>query len=293
MDEVTHERQVDYHVHYHIDRCASDCMTLENIDAYAHRLGLTELTVLKHYSHAMPNGEAHWANWHRIIPAEFDAYLSDLGRFRSRHGIMIHSGAETELLNQAGDINIPPTAQDRLDMVALSMHHMIGLDALPLDAGCYPPNSTDADRGWLERWSERVNDVGPGAFVDGIVEANINAIRRFPKIRTLAHMHDGLYMLRDYRVPVDTLSDDELIGRMEPLMRCMAEHGVLWELQGRSVTRPAVLRRANELGVLFAATGDAHFLEGSPWGNFSDHTAAQQLIDSLGLRNGTIAFPAS
>ncbi len=284
------ERQVDYHVHYYLDRCASPDMTLPKIDAYAHSIGLDEITVLKHYSHRLPNGQAHWANWHQIVPEEFSQYLSDVHNYKSPYGTIIHTGVEAELNNTNGDINIPEADQEKIDMVALSMHFMIDMPFLPLDATCYPPNSTEKDKEWLESWDQKVKKCGAEAIVAGIVEANCNAIRRFPKVRTLSHLYDGLYMLRDYRVPVEDIPDDRLLELMEPLMLTMASHNVYWELLGDRIPRPTVLYRAKELGVRFVPTGDAHYLENHSWGNFSSHLSAQKLLDDMRLPNGYIRF---
>ncbi len=51
----------DYHIHYYLDSCADKEMTLENIDRKAYETGLTDITVVKHYSYCLPNGKEHWA----------------------------------------------------------------------------------------------------------------------------------------------------------------------------------------------------------------------------------------
>lgn len=281
--------KVDYHVHYFLDKCASPDMTLPNIDEYAHKLGIKEVTVLKHYSHSLPNGEDKWANWYKIKHEQFDAFLKDISTYKSKFGIIFRSGVETELLNLDGDINIPQEAQDRIDMIALSMHHMIDMPELPLDASHYPPHCP-ADDPWLKEWDEKVHALGSEYFVESIVKANCNAIKKFSKIRTLSHLYDGLYMLRDYRVPVNEIPVNRLVELMEPLMKCMAENNVLWELTGQKISCPAVLYHAKSVGVKFVPTGDAHYLENNSWGNFSDHLLAQKLIDNMGLPNGYIQF---
>jgi histidinol phosphatase-like PHP family hydrolase len=264
-------------------------MTLPNIDDCSNKLGIKEVAVLKHYSHCMPNGEDDWANWHKIKPEQFERYLDEVRSYKSRFGIIFRTGVETELLNTKGDINIPPEAQDRIDMVALSMHHMIDMPKLPLDATHYPPHCSEGDP-WIMEWDKKVRDLGAEYFVESIVEANCNAIKRFPKVKTLSHLNDGLYMLRDYRVPVEEIPDDTLVELMEPLMKCMAENDVLWEIGGQKIYRYAVLNRAKELGVKFVPTGDAHFLGNGPCLNFSDHISLQKLMDEMGLPNGFIKF---
>jgi histidinol phosphatase-like PHP family hydrolase len=281
--------RVDYHIHYYLDKCASSDMTLPKIDEYAHKLGIKEVAILKHYSHNVPNGEDKWANWYKIQQDQFETFLNDVNTYKSKFGIVFRTGVETELLNVDGDINIPQEAQDKIDMVALSMHHIIDMPKLPLDASHYPPHCSDHDV-WIKEWDKKVQNLGAEYFVKSIVEANCNAIKRFPKVKTLSHLYDGLYMLRDYRVPVDTISDDKLIELMEPLMKCMAENNVLWELVEQKPLRPAVLHHAKTLGVKFVPTGDAHFLENGPCGNFSDYVLAQKLIEDMDLPNGCIKF---
>ena len=58
--ERLNEMKADYHVHYYIDSCAADEMTFPNIEKKALELGLDEISVLKHHSRRMPNGEAAW-----------------------------------------------------------------------------------------------------------------------------------------------------------------------------------------------------------------------------------------
>ena len=58
--------KADYHVHYYIDGCAADEMTFPNIEKKALELGLDEISVLKHHSRRMPNGEAVWVCWKRV-----------------------------------------------------------------------------------------------------------------------------------------------------------------------------------------------------------------------------------
>jgi len=77
------------------------------------------------------------------------------------------------------------------------------------------------------------------------------------------------------------------VGLMEPLMLCMREHQVLWELHTIVPRQEAILHRANELGVRFCATADAHFITGG-WANISDYYKALRIIDDLELIQGYI-----
>ena len=75
---------------------------------------------------------------------------------------------------------------------------------------------------------------------------------------------------------------------MEPLMRACVKNKVLWELTAHPVKRPSILKKANERGVRFSATADAHFLKADGWAHLRDHFKAREYISSLGLTNGTI-----
>ena len=281
---------VDYHVHHHLDVCTSNEMTVPNIAEEAKRIWLQEITVLKHYSRQLPNGQAQYQDWHRIIPQELELFLNELAGFSPTDGLRIFSGVETELINEDGDINIEIEQQQRVDMVALSVHFMPYLDVLDLGSDNYPhilsPNS-EAYRVSIEPWIHKVKQIGAEDIIRALVNAYCNAIQRNPKVRTLAHMMDGLEPLRLYQIDVDHIEIDTLLSLMEPLMCCMREHQVLWELHTMPIKQKAILHRANDLGVRFCATADAHFISGG-WANISDHWRADRILDNLSLTRGYI-----
>jgi histidinol phosphatase-like PHP family hydrolase len=286
MRVTTHQR--DYHVHYHVDGCAGDDMTLANIEAEAVRLGLEEICVLKHYSREMPNGEAKWGYWKRVVPEQFEAFLKEIHAYRRHAEISILAGVETEIVDDKGKINIPKEAAERLDAVLLSVHWLPLMDVLPVDPSYIPFGEGACSEEVADAWLAKVGVVSVEAVVENLVSAYVNAIDANPKVRVLAHMYDGLLPLRTYSVPIDTLPDDVLIPLMEPLMQACVRRGVLWELKGEPVARPCVLTRANQLGVAFAATADAHNLAPDVWGRLAEHQQAEDYIASLGLRRGTL-----
>lgn len=283
----------DYHIHYHIDSCANDEMTFPNIEAKCLELGITEGTVLKHYSAAMPNGEDHWICWHKTVPEQWQQYLNEFAAYKPGK-MIIHSGVETELCNEAGDINIPLEEQQKIDMVQLSVHYMINLDCLPLSLIIYPnldfcpEYKNEAGKKLVEEWRQKTIDAGEENIIIGFVNGYINAIKRFPKVKSLAHMSDGLKPLRTYLVDIDKVNIKRTIEIMEPLMRLMAEKGVVWELTG-DYANPEILKRANQLGVGFTATADGHFID-SGWGPLTAHNRAEAFIDKYSLRKGRIEF---
>jgi len=280
----------DYHVHCYLDACASKEMTLQNIVSAAKQTGLQEIAILKHYSKEFPNGRAQYETWYRIIPGAFEYYLYEMSVFPSDNDLVIYSGVETELVNEDGDINIEAEQQQRVDIVALSVHYMPYLDIFALSSGNYPhilsPNS-DSYRASIGQWLQKVEKTETDSIISGLVNAYCNAIEKNPKIRTLAHMSDGLEPLRLYHIAVDKLPTDILVDLMEPLMLCMCEHQVLWELHTIVPKQKAILHRANELGVRFCATADAHFITGG-WANISDYYKALRIIDDLELIQGYI-----
>ncbi len=284
----------DYHVHYHIDACAAGNMTFPNIEKRCLELGMDEITVLKHYSRAMPNGEQDWICWHRIKDAEWRQYLADYTAYEPEK-LVIRSGVETELCSESGDINIPVEEQAKIDMCALSVHYLPNLDCREMDFMLYPNlafcpehNNAEGER-QREIWREKVASVGPEKMIIGLVNGYINAIKRYPKVKTLAHMYDGLTPLRVYLCDVDSLGENRLVELLEPLMKTAAEHGVLWELHGGSVVNEKILVRANELGVRFCATADGHMLNGG-WGPLDNHNKAEEFIDRLQLTRGAVNF---
>ena len=102
-------------------------------------------------------------------------------------------------------------------------------------------------------------------------------------------MFDGLHPLRSYYgVPVDVLSDDVLCSLIEPLMNACLRENVLWELTAEPVERPAILKRANDLGVRFTATADAHMPGPEGWAPVCGHSKAEEYISSMKLTKGTL-----
>ena len=283
----------DYHIHYYIDSCANEEMTFPNIEEKCIELGINEAAVLKHYSEAMPNGKDDWICWHKTKQEQWRQYLSEYTAYMPR-SVIIRTGVETELRNQAGDINIPLAEQEKIDLVQLSVHFMIDLDCLPMSLMLYPnlnfcpEHNNDEGRRCVEEWRQKTMDAGEENIISGLVCGYMNAIKRYPKVKSLAHMDDGLLTLRTYLVDIKKVPDDRIIEIFEPLMRLMAEKGVVWELAG-SCGNTAMLKRANELGVGFTATADAHFLEGG-WAPLTRHAEVEAFIDGLGLKRGKIEF---
>jgi len=283
----------DYHIHYHIDRCANDEMTFPNIEKMCLQLSITEGTILKHYSSSMPNGKNDWICWHKIIPEQWQQYLEEFAAYKPQK-MIIHSGVETELCNESGDINIPIEEQQKIDMVQLSVHYMINLDCLPMSLLLYPNLSfcpefnNDEGKRIVEEWRLKTVATGEENIIIGLVNGYMNAIKRYPKVKSLAHMGDGLKPLRTYLVDVNKVPISHTIEIMEPLMRLMAEKGVVWELINE-YANTEILKRANELGVSFTATADGHFLD-SGWEPLSKHSDAEQLLDKFSLRRGKIEF---
>ena len=186
----------DYHIHYYLDSCAASEMTFENINQKCCELGISECSVLKHYSAAMPNGKDAWICWKRVKQPEWERYLAESAVYKPVNGTRFFSGVESELCNESGDINIPAAEAAKIDMIALSVHYMIALDGLPMDLMLYPnlnfcPESNNAEgEAEIARYAAAGVRFGAENVVSGLVRAYINAIKRHKKIRSLAHMYD-------------------------------------------------------------------------------------------------------
>ncbi|MDD4422718.1 MAG: hypothetical protein PHD46_06755, partial [Eubacteriales bacterium] len=176
----------DYHIHYYIDRCADNEMTFPNIEEKCIELGITEGTVVKHYSSSMPNGQEDWICWHKTVPEQWRQYLDEYESYEPKR-MIIHSGVETELCNEAGDINIPIEEQQKIDMVQLSVHYMIDLDCLTMTLLLYrnlnfcPAYNNDDGKRIVEEWRQKTIQAGEDNIIIGLVNGYINAIKRFPK----------------------------------------------------------------------------------------------------------------
>lgn len=249
--------------------------------------------MLKHYSAALPNGKNDWVSWHVVKEAEFRLYLEQMAAYRTEEGLKIFSGVETELVNCKGDINIPMEDQEKVDSIALSVHYLPQMDKVTVPFLYHPRAQkelleTDPEaRQALKRWQETVEDLGPGYFVEQLVQGYVAAFEKYPKIRQASHMYDGLFPLRDYLIPYDRISEGTLIEMMEPLMDAMVRCQVLWELLPEPVGNKNILKRANEKGVQFVASADGHSLNGT-WGRFVDHPLAEKMIDEMQLNKGVV-----
>lgn len=281
---------VDYHVHYHIDKCAGNDMTLPNIAAEAARLGLEDVGVLKHYSEQLPNGQDEWRFWKRVDPGQFADYLADIRSFEAPDGLRMLAGVETELVDDSGRINIPEADAAKLDFAALSVHWVPRMDVLPFDPGLYPGKLDEDNPQAAADWRKRLASADITAVVAALAQGYTRAMECNPKLRVLGHMSDGLDMLRSYEVPVDNLGSGQLVELMEPVMAACVVQEVLWELTPEPVKCEAILRRAGEMGVKFSATADAHQIAADGWAPLQNRDKAEQYIDSLGLKKGTITL---
>ena len=285
--------RVDYHVHYYLDGCASPDMTLPVIDREARKMGLEEIAVLKHYSAALPNGEQDWVSWHVIKEDQFERYLQEMKDYQPAEGLKIFSGVETELVNDEGEINIPLAKQDLIDSIALSVHYIPKMAGVKEDFLYHPRaqaqlmETDDTAKKAMKRWMEQVRDLGSAYFIEQLVQGYVKAFEKYPKVHQASHMYDGLFPLRDYRIPYEELGEKKIIERMEPLMEAMVRYDVLWELLPEPIGNENILKRANEMGVRFIASADGHSINGT-WGRFPDHAEAEALIDRLGLNKGII-----
>ncbi len=59
-----------------------------------------------------------------MVPEQFNQFLKEINAYKSKYGLNILSGVETELINEGGDINIPEKDIKKIDMITLSVHYM-------------------------------------------------------------------------------------------------------------------------------------------------------------------------
>jgi histidinol phosphatase-like PHP family hydrolase len=271
-------------------------MTLAAVYAEAVRVGLQEICVVKHYSHDLPNRSDRWVNWKRTKPEAFYGFLEEFRNTPAPAGLHVLAGVETEVINTAGDINIPAWQVAHLDMALVSNHWLPegpglarswmpllgeGRGKLPL----YRPVET------LGPWLSDLEEAGPEPYVRAVCEANANAIRRNPKVKVLAHLDDGLHVLRQFRVPVESMSDDRLIELAIPVMQACVERQVLWEVSTLEGVRTSIVQEANRRGVTFTATADAHFLTKADWGyTLGQHGQIEDVVRNAGLRRGRVVI---
>lgn len=289
-------KKADYHIHNYFDICATPEMTFSNIDDKSYSLELEEISVLTHYCQAMPNEKNAWVSWKTVNLDKFNAFIEEAQNYKSHHNIRFFRGVETELMNDKGDINIPLAEQEKIDMVALSVHFLPSMSFIPMemekevDITGFPLKCSEETKSALEKWYTLVESVGVEKVLEGIVNGYMNAVKRFPKVRTLSHAYDILQILVSYHLNPTQIPETKAIEIIEPLMYTLKDHSVLWELTHHEVLYPAILKRANEIGVRFTPTCDAHFLGYHPWGSFNDHDKAEELIEKYGLQKGNLVL---
>jgi hypothetical protein len=158
----------------------------------------------------------------------------------------------------------------------------------PFDHKLWPGDLGKNSQTAADRWREKIRTVDIEAVMARYVQSYVLAIECNPRVRVLGHMGDGLVPMRSFEIPVEKLGEKRLLHMMEPLFRACAKSKVLWECTAQPVQFPSVLHRANEIGVHFSATADAHFLKPEGWANLRDHAKAEEYIGSLGLTKGVL-----
>lgn len=274
----------DFHIHYHLDACGAEEMTMPNIERACIDLGIDEACVVKHYSQSMPNGKKDWICWHVTAGDALDEFLREYHAYKPKQ-VKFHCGVETELLDDQGNINIPKEDQEKVDIVQCSIHFMINTEKLPMTLMLYPDltftpeNNNEEGRRQVEEWKQKVSDVGAEYLIGAVVRGYYNAIIKNPKIKSLAHMADGMKALRLYGADVDSVPVSRQVEIFEPLMKLMAERNIFWEIYDE-YANPAIIKRAHELGVTFTATADGHQLY-KGWGPLCNHIKSEERLKSL------------
>ena len=282
-------KKCDYHVHYHLDECASDDMKLQNIEREAIKLGLDEICVLKHYSKLLPNGLDSWVYWKKIKPEQFDFFLDDINKFKKVSKINILSGVETEIIDDSGNINILSEDSEKLDVLVLSVHWLPKLSVVNVDTKLRPHGFDKSPEDIVDEWFNQLKKVKTEDIVANFISAYVKTVEKNTNPLILGHMYDGLYPLRGYQIPVDKIPKDKLTDLFRPLFKVCSERNVLWELLPEPVKFPEILHKANEYGCKFTATADAHSLYKPNDGmNFTRHNEAEDYIKSLALNKGVI-----
>lgn len=281
--------QADYHIHHHVDPCADAEMTLSNIEEAVHEMGLQEITVLTHCSTQLPGDAADWGWWHKLREDRFALYLSEVRSFSSKYGTRIYSGIETELVDDKGNIATTEDILHKVDMAALSLHYLPDIAVFPWLPDDFPPSGHGAEfQNQYQEWQRVISDIPPASILEALAKAHIKAIQKNPKIRTLAHLDDMSYTPGLYGIRFDSMKESLFTEILEPLMRAAAEQEVLWEITEACPIRP-MFRRAQELGVHFTPTSDAHFISGG-WGPLSRRRGAVEKMESMGLTGSPVAI---
>ena len=282
-------KKCDYHVHYYIDGCASDDMKLRNIEEEAIKLGLDEICVLKHYSKQLPNNLDLWVYWKKVKIEQFNSFLCDINEYRKTAKINMFSGVETEIIDDLGNINITKEDSAKLDALVLSVHWLPKLSTINIPHELRPHQLDTSPQEVVDEWLYQLTKVNVEDIVENFIFAYVKAIENNSMPLVLGHMYDGLHPLFGYQIPVDNIPEKKLLDIFKPLFRICSERNVLWELHSERVKYSSILHKANECGVKFTATADAHSLYNLDGGmNITKHDEAEDYIKSLGLNKGTM-----
>ena len=115
------------------------------------------------------------------------AYLDEYAAYRPEK-LVIHSGVESELCSEDGEINISDEEAAKIDMIALSVHYMPDLAGLKMDLLLYPDlnfcpaQNNDEGRRESARWREKAAAFGAENAIKGLVNGYCNAIRAHKKL---------------------------------------------------------------------------------------------------------------
>ncbi len=210
----------DYHTH---SRYSDGNETVERIADAARKRGLLEVAITDHGPRVPVSGVDNLNSYERVIK-EIDSLKVP--------EVRVLAGAEANIIDLAGQLDIPPSVYEKLDVLLCGLH--------PYSV---PGNIGDAYRLFGRN---HLRHLGP-TWRQKAVDANTKA--------TIAALKNN---------PVDILSHPGLFFEIDvaEVARVCVKEGVLWEINcGHHHPRLEDVRIALEVGVDFIINSDAHFYD--------------------------------
>lgn len=160
----------------------------------------------------------------------FDVIRQEVNRARQRYPDMkVLAGAEANVVSEEGELDVPRTLQEGLDIVLAGLHPLVRWRPFLRGSSLIAGNLAGAWAGWGRRWARERNTR---AIVNAVLYNRVHVVT-----------HPG------YRLPIDTRA----------LARACARTGCLMEINaGHDHTSVEYIRIARDEGARFVLSSDAH-----------------------------------
>ena len=212
----------DYHIH---SNYSDGKATIDEIVVAAKRKGLREIAITDH-------GPKNLVGKLKSLEKILEISWKIQGINATMEGFKVLSGVEANIIDEDGQIDVPPEIYEKLDILLIGLHPFVRTDSL----GGF----------WnlvLKNQGKRFFNIGNSQVIDFNTKALIGACIKY---KPFAISHPGLGM------PID----------ISEVAKVCAQNGVAYEINcGHLFQTPEELKIAAREGVDFVINSDAHFIE--------------------------------